>query len=154
MTGPQLEDQITVMMGGRAAEEIIYHGVISTGAADDLQRASELIRQMVTRFGMSDRLGHLTYGTPHNRQFLHSNFAVENRNYSEKTSEAIDDEVRRLGDELYERARMILASRKDDLQRVAKALIQKETLDRNQLELLLAETPDPALAQRTATDAK
>jgi cell division protease FtsH len=64
MTGPQLEDQITVMMGGRAAEEIIFHGVISTGASDDLQRASELIRQMVTRFGMSDRLGHFDVWNP------------------------------------------------------------------------------------------
>ena len=83
---------------------------------------------MVTRFGMSDRLGHLTYGTQHNTQFLHSNFATEDRNHSEKTSEAIDDEVRRLGDELYERAKTILTSRKADLERIAEELIQKETL--------------------------
>jgi cell division protease FtsH len=57
MTLPQLQDQITVMMGGRPAEEIAYSGIVSTGAADDLQKASELIRQMVTRFGMSQRLG-------------------------------------------------------------------------------------------------
>ena len=140
MTVPQLEDQITVMMGGRAAEEVMYHGVISTGAADDLQRASELIRQMVTRFGMSDRLGHLTYGTQQNTQFLRSTFTTEDRNYSEKTSEAIDDEVRRIGDELYERARTILISRRSDLERIAQELIQKETLDSQQLELLLAHT--------------
>jgi cell division protease FtsH len=151
MTGPQLEDQITVMMGGRAAEEIIYHGVISTGAADDLQRASELIRQMITQFGMSDRLGHLTYGTQHNAQFLQANFLTEDRNYSEKTSEAIDDEVRCLGDELYERAKMILTSRKIDLERIAQELIQKETLDRNQLESLLASTSKAAPAESIAT---
>jgi len=137
MTGPQLEDQITVMMGGRAAEEIIFHGVISTGAADDLQRASELIRQMVTRFGMSDRLGHLTYGTQRNNQFLRSTFSTEDRNYSEKTSEEIDGEVRRIADKLYERARTILTNRKADLERIAQELIQKETLDRHQLGLLL-----------------
>ena len=144
MTGPHLEDQITVMMGGRAAEEIIFHGVISTGASDDLQRASELIRQMVTRFGKSDRLGHSTYGTQRNNQFLRSPFATEERNYSEKTSEEIDGEVRRIADELYERVRTILTSRKADLERIAQELIQKETLDRHQLELLLAPPLKPA----------
>ena len=146
MTGPQLEDQITVMMGGRAAEEIIFHGVISTGASDDLQRASELIRQMVTRFGMNERLGHLTYGTQHNKQFLRSTFSTEDRNYSEKTSEEIDDEVRRIADERYERARTILTSRKAELERIGRELIQKETLDRHQLELLLAPPLKPAPA--------
>src|SRR5437867_4519566 len=85
MTLPELEDQMTVMMGGRAAEESVYNGVVSTGAGDDLQRASELIRQMVMRFGMSDRLGHLTYGAPHNAQFLRFPFVSEERNYSERT---------------------------------------------------------------------
>jgi len=137
MTRPQLEDQIAVMMGGRAAEEIIFNGVISTGAADDLLRASELIRQMVTRFGMSDRLGHLTYGSQRTSQFLRTTLATEERNYSEKTSEAIDDEVRRLGDELYDRAKTILMNRRADLERIAQELMRRETLDRAQLELLL-----------------
>ena len=137
MTLPELEDQIAVMMGGRAAEESVYNGVISTGAADDLQRASELIRQMVMRFGMSDRLGHLTYGAPQNAQFLRFPFGSEERNYSEKTSEAIDEEVRRISDRLYLRAKTILTSRQDDLERIAHELIQKETLDRGQIEFLL-----------------
>jgi len=137
MTLPELEDQIAVMMGGRAAEENVYDGVISTGAADDLQRASELIRQMVMRFGMSDRLGHLTYGAPHNAQFLRFPFGTEERNYSEKTSEAIDEEVRRISDRLYLRAKTILTNRQDDLERIAHELIQKETLDRGQIEFLL-----------------
>jgi cell division protease FtsH len=138
MTLPELEDQITVMMGGQAAEESIYHGVISTGAADDLQRASELIRQMVMRFGMSDRLGHLTYGPPQTVQFLRFPFAPEGRNYSEKTSEAIDAEVRRISDDLYLRARTILTRRRIELERIALELTQKETLDRHQIDLLLA----------------
>ena len=137
MTLPELEDQITVMMGGRAAEESIYDGVISTGAGDDLQRASELIRQMVMRFGMSDRLGHLTYGAPHNAQFLRFPFVSEERNYSERTSEAIDDEVRRISDRLYLRAKTILTSRRPDLEGIAHELILKETLDRSQIEQLL-----------------
>jgi cell division protease FtsH len=146
MTLPELEDQITVMMGGQAAEENIYKGVISTGAGDDLQRASELIRQMVMRFGMSDRLGHLTYGAPQSAQFLRFPFTSEERNYSEKTSEAIDAEVRRISDELYLRAKTILIRRRAELERIAVELIQKETLDRRQIDLLL---PSP-LKQITA----
>jgi cell division protease FtsH len=137
MTVPELEDQITVMMGGQAAEESIYHGVISTGAGDDLQRTSELIRQMVMRFGMSARLGHLTYGAAQSAQFLRLPFVSEERNYSEKTSEAIDAEVRRISDELYLRAKDILTRRRSELERIALELIQKETLDRHQIDLLL-----------------
>jgi cell division protease FtsH len=138
MTLPELEDQITVMMGGQAAEESIYHGVISTGAGDDLQRASELIRQMVMRFGMSDRLGHLTYGAPLSAQFLRFPFAPEERNYSEKTAEAIDAEVRRISDDLYLRAKTILTRRRIELELIAFELTQKETLDRHQIDLVLA----------------
>jgi cell division protease FtsH len=138
MTVPELEDQIAVMMGGQAAEASIYHGVISTGAGDDLQRAAELIRQMVMRFGMSEHLGHLTYGAPQTAQFLRFPFSSEERNYSEKTSEAIDVEVRRISDDLYLRARTILTRRRTELKRIALELMQKETLDRRQIDLLLA----------------
>jgi cell division protease FtsH len=140
MTASQLQDQITVMLGGRAAEELIYSGIVSTGAADDLQRASESIRQMVTRFGMSGRLGNLTYGIQQNTRFLHSTFTTQERNYSEKTSEAIDEEVRRVADELYTRAKSILGGRRAELERIARELVEKETLDRLQLERLLEET--------------
>jgi cell division protease FtsH len=137
MTVPQLQDQISVMLGGRAAEELVYNGVISTGAADDLQRASELIRQMVMRFGMSERLGNLTYGTQQTSRFLRSTFTTEERNYSDKTSEEIDQEVRRMADDLYTRAKTILIKRRSELERIAQELIQKETLEREQLEKLL-----------------
>jgi cell division protease FtsH len=139
MTASQLQDQITVMLGGRAAEELIYSGIVSTGAADDLQRASESIRQMVTRFGMSGRLGNLTYGIQQNTRFLHSTFTTQERNYSEKTSEAIDEEVRRVADELYTRAKAILIGRRAELEGIAKELVEKETLDQHQLERLLEE---------------
>lgn len=137
MTAPQLQDQITVMLGGRAAEELIYGGIISTGAADDLQRASESIRQMVTRFGMSEKLGNLTYGIQQNARFLNATLTNNERNYSEKTSEDIDAEVRRISDELYGRAKTVLNNRRSDLERIAKELIAKETLDQQQLERLL-----------------
>src|SRR5215469_4539561 len=104
MTRTELIDQLTVMLGGRAAEEVIFKGEISTGASNDLERASELARQMVTRFGMSERMGHLTYGRPLPTRFLPSPLIGEERNYSEKTAEDIDQEVQKLIDECYNRS--------------------------------------------------
>jgi cell division protease FtsH len=78
-------------------------GLEKTGAANDLERASELTRQMVTRFGMSERLGKLTYGRPLTARFLSSPFSAEERNYSERTAEQIDEDARRIVDESYER---------------------------------------------------
>src|SRR5262249_26278855 len=82
MTRSELHDQLTVMLGGRAAEEIIFQGEISTGASDDLERASELARQMVTRFGMSERLGKLAFGKLGAGRFLQP-LLGEDRNYSD-----------------------------------------------------------------------
>jgi cell division protease FtsH len=122
------------------AEEIVYDGVISTGAANDLERASELSRQMVTKYGMSERLGGLTYGRPFAARFLSSPFAAEERNYSEQVAEEIDQEVRRLIDASYDRVKAILIGRRDELERIAKALFEKETLDRGELDRLLAKS--------------
>jgi cell division protease FtsH len=138
MTRAELEDQITVMMGGRAAEEIVYHGEISTGAANDLERASELARQMVTRFGMSANLGNLTYGRPLGGQFL-AGWSAEDRNYSDETAKSIDEEVRRISDECHDRSMAILTIRREELERIARELMDKETLDRGRLQQLLGE---------------
>src|SRR5262249_18936748 len=105
LTKPEIEDKLAVMLGGRVAEEIVYKGVGSTGPANDLERASELARQMVTRFGMSDALGNVTYGQPQTSRFLQSAFSFEERNYSERTAELIDEEVRRIIDENYNRVK-------------------------------------------------
>jgi cell division protease FtsH len=137
MTRAELLDQLVVMLGGRAAEEITYHGEISTGGANDLERASELARQMVTRFGMSEKMGHLTYGKPLGGRFLQPPFVAEERNYSDKTAEAIDDEVHKLIDGSYERSRNILLHHHDRLERIAAQLIQRETLDRSDLDRLM-----------------
>jgi cell division protease FtsH len=145
LTKPELEDRIAVMLGGRAAEEIVYEGVVSTGAADDLERASELARQMVTRFGMSQRLGQLTYGRSFTMRFLQMPFPDEARNYSERTAEQIDDESRSLIDESYERVKAILRDRREDLQRIAEALMRKETLDHDELEELLSPAQSTAV---------
>jgi cell division protease FtsH len=96
MTRSELLDQITVMLGGRASEELIFSGEISTGAADDLARASELARQMVMRFGMSERLGNRTYGRGISGRFLQSPIIAEQHDYSERTAESIDDEIQRI----------------------------------------------------------
>jgi len=137
MTRTELLDQLTVMLGGRAAEEITFAGEISTGASDDLERASELARQMVTRFGMSGRMGNLTYGRPLAGRFLQSPFAGEERNYSDRTAEAIDEEVHALVDECYERSRKILLSQRPQLESIAAELINRETLDRDALQRLI-----------------
>jgi len=144
MTQPEIEDQIAVMLGGRAAEEIIYQGEVSTGASNDLERASELVRQVVTRFGMSTKLGPLTWGIPTAARFLQSPFASEQRNYSEETAQMIDEEARRIVGEIYTRAKGILTERQADLKRIAAELIRKETLYRTDLDRLLAQTEPTA----------
>jgi cell division protease FtsH len=147
MTQEELNDQIAVLMGGRAAEEIQYNGVVSTGAADDLQRASGLVRQMVTRFGMSDRLGKLTWGNSMSPQFLKFPFEMEERNYSERTAQTIDEELRRILDDNYRRVMEILLKRREPLERISRELVRKETLDRAELDKLLeAPIETPTLA--------
>lgn len=141
MTRPQLEDQMCVMLGGRGAEDLVYNGVISTGASDDLQRATELARQMVKRFGMSERLGNLTYGHPMESPFLKNRYPMEERDYSDKTAEEIDEEVRRIVDSLYARVEDILKQHRSGLDRVVEKLIEKETLDENELNRLLKGEP-------------
>jgi cell division protease FtsH len=144
-TEPELKDRIAVLLGGRAAEDIVYNGVISTGASDDLERASEMARQMVTRFGMSAQMGNLTYGIPHESRFLKTPFGSEEKNYSEHTAEQIDGEVRQIIDRAYQRVKSILSTRRADLTLVATTLLKKETLEREELEQLLA-APKPELA--------
>lgn len=141
MTREQLEDQIAVLLGGRASEEIQYGGMVSTGASDDLQKASELLRQMVTRFGMSERLGKVSWGRSLSPQFLKSPFEMEERNYSEKTAQSIDEEITRILDEIYTRVMAILSTNREPMTRIAHELIRRETLDRTELDLMLAETP-------------
>jgi cell division protease FtsH len=143
LTRPELEDRVAVLLGGRAAEDIVFQGVVSTGAADDLERASELVRQMVTRFGMSPELGLLTYGRSHPARFLGAGLSAEERNYSERTAEQIDAEVRRVMDASYQRVRKILLERREEMDRVAEELIRKETLDRAELEALLTRAVTP-----------
>lgn len=138
LTKPEIEDRIAVMLGGRGAEEIAFHGVVSTGAADDLQKASALLRQMVTRFGMSERMGQLTYEHTPNSAFLPTTASMDEQLYSDNTAEMIDEEVRSISDHIYHRVQSILSRRLEDLRVVAEAIVQKETLTRAEIDALIS----------------
>jgi cell division protease FtsH len=141
ITSTELEDRLAVMMGGRTAEELVF-GDVSTGASNDLERATETARQMVCRFGMSEALGPLTYGASHGMRFLQGAIGMgEERNYSEKTAQLIDAEVQRIVQEQLARAREILSRRRAMLQAIAAELMVKETLERGQLEEIVRGVP-------------
>jgi cell division protease FtsH len=140
LTKPELEDRVAVMLGGRAAEDIIYKGIISTGAHNDLERATEMARQMVMRYGMSERLGNQVFGKPMMGQYLESTLSFgEQRNFSERTAELIDEEVAQLIDRTYKRVKEILSHRLSALERITKELQKRETIDREELEKIAGE---------------
>ena len=126
-TTEEMKDQIAILLGGRAAEEIVL-GSISSGASNDLEKATEIARSMVARLGMSDKLGPVVYGRQQQLQYLENAPTMEERNYSEETAEAIDAEVRSLLEEGRERARQILQECRETLDRLSAELEQRETL--------------------------
>jgi len=134
-TKRQLKNCLVYLMGGLAAEEIIYNE-FNTGASNDLQRATELSHRMICEFGMSEKLGPRSFGEPGNQVFLGKELARA-RNYSEKTADLIDDEVKNFIDEAHRIAQEILGDRKEDLHRIAKILVERETLDGQELKTLL-----------------
>lgn len=128
---------LTVLLGGRAAEEIALKHM-TTGAGNDLERATELARRMVTEWGMSEKLGPLTFGKKDEQIFLGREIA-RHKDYSEKTATDIDEEVKRLVMEAYERAKAVVSENFDFLDALAKALLEKETLDAVEIEALVKE---------------
>jgi cell division protease FtsH len=132
----KFEDELAGLLGGRAAEELIFSD-ITTGASNDLERATRLARKMVTEYGMSDKLGPLTFGHKNELVFLGREIG-EQRNYSEEVAQAIDEEVRRLITQAHETALRILRENKDKLINVARQLIEAETLEAPELDALLA----------------
>src|SRR5213079_2481465 len=129
-----LETQIAIMMGGRIAEELFLNQM-STGAGNDIERATELARKLVCEFGMSD-LGPLTFGKKEEQIFLGREIA-QHRDYSEATAIKIDDEVRRLIGQGYNTAKGILGEHRDTLVRIAAALLEREVLDANEIKLIM-----------------
>jgi cell division protease FtsH len=124
------------MLAGRAAEEMVFTERW-TGAHDDLEKATKLARKMVTAYGMSTKLGPLTFGDREEMVFLGREIA-EQRNYSEEVAEEIDQEVRRLIDEAYGRAKDVLATYQHKLELIARRLIEIETIDRQEFNALMA----------------
>jgi cell division protease FtsH len=125
MTRSELEDRIAVMLGGRAAEQVVFHE-ISTGASDDIQRASELARRMVTEFGMSEKLGTVRYAVQQ-YQFLASGDGSASA--SPETLKIIDEEVQRIIGDQYERAQELLKAHRPALEHLSKQLLDTECVD-------------------------
>ncbi|HJX38419.1 MAG TPA: ATP-dependent zinc metalloprotease FtsH [Anaerolineae bacterium] len=132
----KFKDELAGLLGGRAAEEIVFEDV-TTGASSDLERATKLARKMVTEYGMSDKLGPLTFGHKEELVFLGREIG-EQRNYSEEVARLIDEEVRRLISDAHETAQRILRENKDKLVNLASKLIEVETLEGKELEALFA----------------
>jgi cell division protease FtsH len=123
----ELLNRIAVMMGGRAAEELVFNE-ISTGAVDDLDRATDIARQMVARFGMAEALGQRVY-EPQRQAFLGETIiGTRPKDYSDETNREIDVAVRRLVDDAYEKAKATLVSRRKELEEGTALLLQKETI--------------------------
>jgi cell division protease FtsH len=136
MQRSKFKDELAGLLGGRAAEELIFEDV-TTGASSDLERATRLARKMVTEYGMSDKLGPLTFGHKEELVFLGKEIG-EQRNYSEEVARSIDEEVRRLITEAHETALRVLREHKDKLVNLASKLIEVETLEGKDLEALFA----------------
>ncbi len=127
---------LAVMMGGYAAEKTVFKE-ITTGASDDLKRATNLARQLVTQYGMSEKIGPVSLGEKEELVFLGRELGME-KNYSEKTAQTIDREVNRFLSEAYQRAKKIVSERRKKLEAIARRLIEKETIDRDEFDALMA----------------
>ena len=137
----ELLDGLAKNLGGRTAEELVF-GEVTTGAEDDLNKTTDTAKRMVTRWGMSEKLGPRTFGRDSSQPFLGRDFGHE-ADYSEEIAREIDDEIRRIVESAHERAREVLTSHLDELQSMSKILIRYETFDSDQFERLLAgESPE------------
>ena len=135
MSKSEMEENIVSLLGGRVAESLVL-GDVSTGASNDIERASKIARAMVTKYGMSERLGTITFGSGDEEVFLGRDFAKE-RNYSEETSGIIDEEVKRIIDTGYQTAVKLLKENMDKLQAVAQVLLEKEKIDGEEFDQIM-----------------
>jgi cell division protease FtsH len=135
MTKTELLDRLAVLLGGRVAEEITF-GEISTGAHNDLQRATDIATSMVKEYGMSEKLGYVTYEKEKNPLFLSSSL-FSSREYSEETAKQIDEEVKKIADDTYRKAKEILTAKKNELGELARLLLEKEVVEEADLKKIL-----------------
>ena len=139
-TKSALMDRLAMTLGGRAAEELVFHEV-TTGAANDLEKVTSTAKQMIMRFGMSEKLGPRVLGRNHDMPFLGREMGAE-PDYSEEIAREIDDEIRRVIEEGHSTAHQVLSDHMDDLHRLSAILIERETIDKDQFERLLAGEPE------------
>lgn len=146
MTKEELENKMAVLLGGRAAELIVF-GHLSTGAADDLRRVTDIARSMVTRYGMSDKLGGVAYERDPGNFLAGADrpYPVRERDYAEETAAAVDREVKSIVDQVFQRTQGILTTRRPILDRAAKKLLEKETLEQSDIDGLIREMPKEGL---------
>jgi len=144
MTRSELLDRLAVLLGGRVAEELVF-GEISTGAQNDLQRATDIARSMVTEYGMSDLLGLVTYERPRQPMFLPESFSP-GKNYSESKATQIDEEVARFVEEAHQRVLKILSERRNVLDDLAHLLSEKESVQGDELRMMLSKSTSPEMA--------
>ena len=136
MARSELLEEIVGLLGGRVAEKLVLND-ISTGAHNDLERATAIARKMVTEYGMSDNLGPMTFGNKEDEVFMGRDFN-RSRNYSEEVAAAIDKEMRKIIEEAYNHAHKLLEENINKLHRVAERLLEKEKIDRDEFEEVFA----------------
>jgi cell division protease FtsH len=134
-TRAELEDAMAMTLGGRAAEEITF-GEITTGASNDIEKVTQTAKQMVMRFGMSEKLGPRVFGHDHGQPFLGREFSTE-PDYSDEIAREIDDEVRRIIEGAHERATSILTEHRGDLEKISEILVKRETIEKEEFLALL-----------------
>jgi cell division protease FtsH len=140
MTRTDLLSQLSVLLGGRSAEEIAFNE-ISTGAQNDLQRATDIARAMVTEFGMSDALGAVNYDGHRRASFIENPFGHERGNYAEDTALKIDTEVKRILTEAHDQARQILRDHREILDTLSERLLEKEVIEAEELKAIMGPVP-------------
>lgn len=143
MTKNELEDRLAVLLAGRVAEETFFNDV-STGAQNDLMRATDIARAMVKEYGMSEELGLLTYERPHNPFLDGDHWRATEKEYSDKVASEIDAEVKRLLDEAHDRTAKIVSEKRDLVERLAARLLEREVVDREEFQELISETVRPS----------
>ena len=144
-----LRNNLVILLGGRVAEEIIFKDV-TTGASNDIERVTKLARKMVTEWGMSDAIGTLTIGETGEEVFIGREW-VQNKNYSEDTARLVDAEVKRIVEEAHERCTKLLTENIDKLHRIAEALIERETISGEELDMLIEGKPLPPAEEHPAS---
>ncbi len=152
MTRTELLDRVSTLLGGRVAEKLVLND-ISTGAQNDLERATQIVRQMIMEYGMSDSLGPITLGRKQDQVFLGRDLGRD-RDYSEEIAKAIDQEIRKTIDDCYQKAQDILENERSKLERIAQALLEIETLNSKEIKALVEgrELPEPEEEFQDETD--